>query len=108
MSISGERLEFTLVTPEGVSVSFDALGQDAVLYEIKTGHRPLVFQKDLPGRQERIEKIQTQARTQLEVATRCGYPLVWIFNEKDVQQFFDGIIEPKTRYIHFPCSIDSE
>ena len=107
MSISGVPREFTLRTPEGKFESFDALGPDGVLYEVKTGHLGLVYNKNMPRRQERIDKFVRQSENQLEVATRCGYKLVWVFNEPDVQQFFD-YLQPKTTYQVFPCKIDSE
>jgi hypothetical protein len=108
MSISGVPREFTLRTPEGLFESFDALGPDGVLYEVKTGHRGLVYNRNMPGRQERIDRFVDQAEEQLAVATRCSYPLVWVFNDPDVREFFAGVIQPRTMYQPFPCEIDSE
>ena len=49
-----------------------------------------------------------QSEEQLAVATRCGYPLVWISNERAAADFFDGVIRAPIQYRPFPCHIDSE
>jgi hypothetical protein len=108
MSISGVPREFTLRTPEGVLVSFDALGPDGVLYEVKTGHRALAFNRNLPNRQERINKMIGQSLLQAAVAARCGYSLVWIFNDQAAQGYFDSVVLPRTTYQPFKCDVETD
>jgi hypothetical protein len=108
MSISGVSREFTLRTPEGVTVSFDALGPDGVLYEVKTGHRALVFNQNLPNRQTRINRMIDQSMQQAGVAQRCGYPLVWIFNDQAARDFFDGVVLPRTAFQPFDCNEETD
>jgi hypothetical protein len=104
MSLSGNSREFELLTPEGDHpISFDALGRDGVLYEVKTGYGGIVFDRSFPEREKIIQEMVDQSVDQFTVASRCGYQLVWVFNDKRVQEFFDGVVRPTTRYVPFKC-----
>ncbi|MFI5177524.1 MAG: DUF4157 domain-containing protein [Vicinamibacterales bacterium] len=107
-SVSGVSREWGVETPEGLYADFDALGQDRVLYEIKTGYRfllntsPATYQL----RERTIHNFINQSANQLAVATRCGYPLVWVFNDRTVADFVDGFIEPPVTSRPFDCDLD--
>ncbi|MEP6861374.1 MAG: hypothetical protein ABJE66_12170 [Deltaproteobacteria bacterium] len=106
-SISGVPLEYQVTTPEGLSVSFDAVDLATTLYEVKTGYRYMLNRSPdahLADQQKKTrEGWLAQSQQQLLVANRCGYPLVWSFNEPDVAEYAAGLIEPLTEAIDCPC-----
>lgn len=105
--ISGVPLEFQLTTPEGETASFDAIDWGQTLHEVKTGYRFMLNENpdpDLAMQQERTrDDWQKQSQHQLTVALRCGYPLVWSFNEAAVAAYAQGIIEPPAEAFDCPC-----
>ena len=108
-AVSGQAREWGVVTPEGAYASFDGYGRDGVLYEIKTGYRYLlsIAETTRTLRQRTIGEFVDQAQHQLFVATRCGYTLVWVFNDAAVAQMVDGIIEPQVEARPFSCDRDA-
>lgn len=107
-AVSGTSREWALETPEGDYVEFDALSGGRTLYEIKTGYGFLLNTSPSTYlmREATIARFVTQSENQLLVAERCGYPLIWIFNNRAVAEFVDGFIRPTVTYQEFPCDID--
>ncbi|MUL34943.1 DUF4157 domain-containing protein [Gloeocapsopsis dulcis] len=107
-SISGVTREWEVQTPEGFYATFDALGRDRILYEIKTGYRFLLntSPQTYQLRERTINRFIEQSENQLLVATRCNYPLTWVFNDSQVADFVDGFIQPPVRFQPFPCDED--
>ena len=124
-SLSGVGREIR-VTPPGSKkgVDFDAMDHGKRLYEVKTGYGWMVrvAQNKQPiPKEKRLDRIkfnqkwlkikqrfQTQAATQQAVASKCGYPLTWYFNDKAVRDYFDPLIQPRTVYQQFKCDKDSD
>lgn len=106
--ISGVSREWGLETPEGLYADFDARTADRVLFEVKTGYRfllntsPSTYQL----RERTIHSFIDQSQNQLAVATRCGYPLVWIFNDRRVAELVNGFIQPHVVSQEFTCDED--
>jgi hypothetical protein len=112
-SYSGVPREWEVTTPQGLSESFDARGQDRhTLYEMKTGYGWLGIKNPTPLQQRWIndtrERWQEQSATQQLVAALCGYDLVWVFSNRHAEEFASGLIEPPTRYVGFSCDEDGE
>ncbi len=105
--ISGIPLEFQVTTPDGESATFDAIDWGLTLHEVKTGYRYMLNQNPDPKlaaiQEDTREKWRKQSQNQLTVALRCGYPLVWSFNEADVAAYAQSIIEPPTEPFDCPC-----
>jgi hypothetical protein len=106
--VSGVPREWGLETPSGLYAEFDALGHDRVLYEIKTGYRYLLgtTPSNYLLRERTINRFIAQSQMQLAVATRCGYPLVWVFNDPAVAAFVDGFIAAPVTSRPFQCDED--
>jgi len=106
--VSGVNREFGLETPEGLYVEFDALGLDRVLFEIKTGYGYLLNTSPATRelRERTLHRFIDQALEQTAVATRCGYPLVWVFNNEAVANYVNSFIPPHVTSIPFPCDMD--
>jgi hypothetical protein len=112
-SVSDVPREWEVITPTGLSDSFDARGQDRhTLYEMKTGYGWLGVRNPSPRQRVMIdrtrERWQEQSAHQQMVADACGYDLVWYFNNRDAEAYARGIIQPPTRYVPFPCDEDGE
>jgi hypothetical protein len=107
-SVSGVTREWSVQTPEGMYSTYDALGRDRMLYEIKTGYRFLLNTSPTTYalRERTIHDFIDQSQNQLAVAMRCGYPLVWVFNDSDVADFVDGFIQPRVTFVTFKCDED--
>jgi hypothetical protein len=106
--VSGQTREWGVQTPEGLFASFDGYGKDGVLYEVKTGYRFLLgtSPKTYALRERTILHFVEQSENQLDVADRCGYPLLWVFNDAQVAEFVDGFIRPPVTSLTFPCDED--
>jgi hypothetical protein len=106
--VSGVTREWGLETPEGLYAEFDARTPARVLYEIKTGYHFLLNTSPTTYalRERTIHNFVDQSQNQLAVATRCGYPLVWVFNDQRVAEFVDGFIQPPVTWQPFPCGED--
>jgi hypothetical protein len=112
-AISGVPREWMVVTPEGISDSFDARGQDrSTLWEMKTGYgwvnRPDLTSAQQRWRQTTIERWTTQAAHQQVVADRCGYHLRWAFTSEEARRFADPLVQANTVTFRFSCSEDGE
>jgi hypothetical protein len=107
--ISGVTREWGVRTPEGAYATYDALGADRVLYEVKTGYRFLLSTSPSTYtlRERTIHQFIDQSQLQLAVATRCGYPLIWVFNDPAVADFVNGFIQPHVTALRFPCDQDA-
>jgi hypothetical protein len=109
-SLSGDRREFRVTTPEGLSVDFDAMDHGRTLYEVKTGYGWLLSSH--PAMQDRIsatrDRFIAQSVEQTIVAERCGRPLRWYFNNEAVALDFEGRIQPPVIYRPFRCDVDSD
>jgi hypothetical protein len=107
-SVSGVNREWGVETPEGMYADFDAIGMGGLLYEIKTGYGYLLNTSPSTQlmRERTIHRFIDQSINQLAVATRCGYPLLWVFNDPAVADFVDGFIEPRVTSIPFDCDLD--
>lgn len=106
--VSGTSREWGVETPEGDFVEFDGLGVDPTLYEIKTGYTYLLSTSPSTQllREQTIHRFIDQSQLQLHVAERCGYRLVWVFNNRQVADLVDGFIQPRVTYRPFDCDID--
>lgn len=98
-----------VVTPEGLSDSFDARGQDRrTLYEMKTGYGWLLNANLTPAQQRfretTLERWTRQGSHQFAVAGRCGYDLVWVLTNEAARRFADGIVPAPTRTVRFSCN----
>ena len=107
-SVSGVGREWGVETPEGLYADFDARGRDGMLYEIKTGYRFLLNTSPSTYRlrERHIHQFIDQSQNQLAVATRCGYSLVWVFNDPAVASLVDGSIQPPVEAVPFDCDED--
>ena len=107
-SVSGVTREWSVQTPEGMYSTYDALGRDRMLYEVKTGYRFLLNTSPTTYalRERTIHDFIDQSQNQLAVAMRCDYPLVWVFNDSDVADFVDGFIQPRVTFVTFKCDED--
>jgi PAS domain-containing protein len=101
-----EYLENLYFWTHGLStVSYDALGRDQILYEVKTGYGRIFG--DEKFRLEKTELFIDQSEKSLELALYCGYDLIWIFNDERVREYFNGQFQVKTEYRKFKCNEDS-
>jgi hypothetical protein len=112
-AVSGVTREWMVVTPEGISDSFDALGQDRkTLWEMKTGYgwlnRTDLTPAQVAWRDATRERWATQAAHQQIVADRCNFDLKWAFTSEEARRFADGIIQPPTVRKIFSCNEDGE
>ena len=111
-SVSGDRREFRVTTPEGISMDFDAMDHGRHLYEVKTGYSWMWSSS--PGMRERIERTRhrfiRQSEDQLLVAERCGRPLTWYFNERSAARYFNEVqpLQPPVIHRPFDCDADSD
>ena len=102
-----------VITPEGISDSFDARGQDRqTLYEMKTGYgwlmNPRLTPRQQAWRESTVERWTRQSAHQQTVADRCRYRLVWVFTDENARRFADGIVQAPTRTVRFNCNDDGE
>jgi hypothetical protein len=114
-TFSGVRREFRVKPPDAAPVDFDARDRAGTLYEVKTGYGWLTNPNlRSPWRERRaavIERFQEQAMNQHIVAERCGYPLVWYFNQPSVAEYFNReLLLPwvDVRGRAFHCQRDSD
>jgi hypothetical protein len=112
-SVSGVTREWLVITPTGLSQSFDARSPDGrTVYEMKTGYGFLGLQNPTSRQRTMIDETrarwQKQATAQQLVAHMCGYDLVWYFTNQAARAFADGIIEPRTVHMPFRCDVDGE
>lgn len=106
--VSGVTREWAVQTPEGLYETYDALARDRTLYEVKTGYRFLLSTAESTRalREHTIHKFVDQSQSQFAVATRCGYQLVWMFNDRDVATLVNSHIQPTVLAKDFPCDQD--
>ncbi len=106
--ISGTPREWGVETPEGLFADFDGKGVGRILYEVKTGYRFLLntYPSTRQMRERTIFRFIEQSENQLAIAMRCGYTLLWVFNDPQVAEFVDGFIQPKVISRSFPCDED--
>ncbi len=112
-TFSGVRREFRVIPPRGLlPADFDARDRTGALYEVKTGYRWILNEKPKPPwdqrKREVIDRFQTQASWQQDIANACGRPLFWYCNEKAVAEYLNGFVEPEVRYRAFDCDHDSD
>lgn len=105
LHVTGTNRDWDVVSRTGERASFDGVDHLRTLYDVKTGYRLLLDHKPetLPVRQRMLGKLQDQAARQQRIAHACGYRLLWVFNDQEVQEFVDGFIEPETDFEDFPC-----
>jgi hypothetical protein len=101
--ISGTTRDYDVMTPDGLVASYDGRAHSPTLYEVKTGYGFLLG-PDSPRKQQAIARMQEQAANQQLVADRCGYDLIWFFNEKAVAELMSGLIQPRVRHVKFKCT----
>lgn len=100
--ISGTPRDYDVRTPEGRIASYDGRALSPTLYEVKTGYRFLLG-PDSDRKRSTLAHLHKQAANQKEVADRCGYDLIWFFNEKAVADAMRGQIEPRVMHVPFKC-----
>ncbi len=107
--VSGMPREWGVETPEGLYADFDGLGAGRMLYEIKTGYGFLLNASPSTQlmREQTIHRFIEQSTNQLRVARRCGYGLVWVFNNRAVADLVNGFIEPPVSSRPFDCNEDA-
>jgi hypothetical protein len=106
--VSGSPREWGVETPEGLYRDFDALGAGRMLFEIKTGYGYLLNTSPQTAqmRERTILQFIDQASAQQLIADRCGYGLVWVFNNRAVADLVQGFVEPLVTYRPFDCDED--
>ncbi len=103
--VSGSPREWGVETPEGLYVDFDGLGLGKLLYEVKTEYGFLLSNSPSTElmRKETIARFIEQSSLQLAIAERCGYSLLWVFNNKAVAELVQGYIEANVTSVPFKC-----
>lgn len=106
--VSGTSREWGIKTPEGLYADFDARTAGGTLYEVKTGYGFLLNTSPATSllREQTIHRFIDQSQHQLAIAARCGYPLVWMFNDPRVAALVNGMIQPPVISVSFPCNED--
>ncbi|HEX2832565.1 MAG TPA: DUF4157 domain-containing protein [Thermoanaerobaculia bacterium] len=109
LHVTGTNRDWDVVSRTGERASFDGVDHLRTLYDVKTGYRLLLDHRPetLPIRQRMLGKLQDQSARQQRIAHACGYRLLWVFNDQEVQEFVDGFIEPETDFEDFPCEEES-
>jgi Domain of unknown function (DUF4157) len=105
LHVTGTNRDWDVVSSTAERASFDGVDATRTVYDVKTGYRLLVNPdpKLIGLRQRILGKLQDQAARQQRIAHACGYRLLWVFNDQEVQEFIDGFIEPETEFQDFPC-----
>jgi len=106
--ISGSPREWGVETPEGLYRDFDGLGVGRMLYEVKTGYGFLLNTSPATAalRERTLYQFIDQASDQQAIADRCGYDLLWVFNNRAVADLVQGYIAPPVTFQPYDCNED--
>ena len=111
--VSGAPREWGVETPEGHYADFDGRDVGRTLWETKTGFGWLLNTSRTDATFVAIQqgvrhRWVDQSEDQLAIATRCGYPLIWVFNNRAVADHADGFLRVAVTYRPFDCEEDGE
>lgn len=87
--VTGSGQDYYVGTPEGIACTFDGQDRHGQVWEVKTGYRyfseaGIVWSPDVPRFHEMILGLEEQRMRCTFVASRCGKPYAYAFDDPEV------------------------